>query len=72
MATTEFKPRRLNTREEIEDAIYSSEPQALVGLNGRGLVTLQLPAGFDYITLSADQARGLAELLKKHAANAKA
>jgi hypothetical protein len=60
----------LNTHKEIDDALTSGQPLAVVGLNGRGLVQLQLPPGNDYIVLSPDQAEELAGLLRKHAARA--
>lgn len=57
----------LNTREEIDTALDGSTPTVVVGLNGRGQVQLQLPAGCNYMQMNAEQARDLAAMLLKHA-----
>lgn len=62
----------LDTREQIDSALSSGEPLCVVGLNGRGLVQLQLPRGCNYIVLSAEQAIELAGLLAKHAGRCRA
>lgn len=62
---------QLNTGAEIDAALHSGQPVCVVGLNGAGLVQLQLPPGKDYIVLSAVQAAELASALLKHAASAR-
>lgn len=57
----------LGTDEAIRNALASGEPVAVIGLNGRGLIQLQLPKGCDYIVLSPDQADEVADLLRKWA-----
>jgi hypothetical protein len=57
--------QRLETDAEIDRCL--SGPRCVVGLNGRGLVQLQLPAECDYIVFSAPQARLCAGLLQKWA-----
>ena len=58
---------KLKTDAEIDAALHSQEAVCVLGLNKRNLITLQLPAGNDYIVLDADQAEELAGLLCKHA-----
>lgn len=57
----------LKTNAAIDAALTSGEPNCVIGLNGRGLVQLQLPAGCDYVVFTAGQAREAADLLRKHA-----
>ena len=59
---------RLETDQAIHDALHSGKPLAIVGLNERNLVQLQLPPGKDYIVMNAEMAREMARLLRYHAA----
>ncbi len=58
----------LNTSKEIDDALESGKPLCVVGLNGRGNVQIELPAGCNYIEMTGEQVLELAATLMKHAA----
>jgi hypothetical protein len=57
----------LDTPEAIDAVIFGADPKIVVGLNRRGHVQLQFPAGKDYATFLPGQADELAELLRKWA-----
>jgi hypothetical protein len=61
----------LNSFEEIGATLNSGEPVAVVGLNGRGNVQIELPPGCNYIEMTGEQALEMAAKLMKHAARSK-